>query len=230
MTNSIRVLVCIAGLLVIQGCATTEPTLDTSPDAELSYDGLSPVNDAVVGKLWVRPDFDLRGYRKLLVRPAGIQYRPVKQVSRVGPSNASEFPMTELQKERLAKIVSEEFGKTLNNLERYEIVDDSGPDVLLLRGALVDVVSRVPQDRAGRQEFYLSSVGEATLVIELADSQSGAVLVRAIDRRAASASGYTTRSSMPMNSAEVRRVASYWARLLASRLEHVSDMYSMGSQ
>ena len=229
MTRMNGALVFVAGIL-LQSCAATQPTLDTSADAELSHDGLSPVKDAVVDKLWVRPDFDLRGYTKLLLNPVGIQYRPVKSVSRVSSSRSTEFPVTDSQKVRLIEIINEEFGKTLSNLERYEIVDEPGSDVLVLRGAIIDVVSRIPPDRPGRTEYYLSSVGEATLVIELLDSQSGAPLVRVVDRRAANQTGYTYRSSTPMNTSQIRQVAGYWARLLAKRLEHVSDVYSMGEQ
>ncbi len=229
MTRMNGALVFVAGIL-LQSCAATQPTLDTSADAELSHDGLSPVKDAVVDKLWVRPDFDLRGYTKLLLNPVGIQYRPVKSVSRVSSSRSTEFPVTDSQKVRLIEIINEEFGKTLSNLERYEIVDEPGSDVLVLRGAIIDVVSRIPPDRPGRTEYYLSSVGEATLVIELLDSQSGALLVRVVDRRAANQTGYTSRSSTPMNTSQIRQVAGYWARLLAKRLEHVSDVYSMGEQ
>lgn len=230
MTRLNGALAFVAGIL-LQSCAATQPTLDTSTDAELSHDGLSPVKDAVVDKLWVRPDFDLRGYTKLLINPVGIQYRPVKSVSRAGRSRGgTEFPVTDSQKVRLIEIIDEEFRKTLSKLERYEIVDEPGSDVLVLRGAIVDVVSRIPPDRPGRTEYYLSSVGEATLVIELLDSLSGAPLVRVVDRRAANQTGYTSRSSTPMNTSQIRQVAGYWARLLARRLEHVSDVYSMGEQ
>jgi len=229
MTRLNGALAFVAGIL-LQSCAATQPTLDTSADAQLSHDGLSPVKDTVVDKLWVRPDFDLRGYTKLLINPVGIQYRPVKSVSRVSRSRSTEFPVTDSQKARLIKIIGEEFDKTLSQLKRYEIVDEPGPDVLVLKGAIVDVVSRVPPDRPGRQEYYLSSIGEATLVIELLDSQSGAPLVRVVDRRAANQNGYTQRSSGPMNAAQIRQVAGYWARLLARRLEHVYNVYSMGEQ
>jgi len=215
-----------AGLLAIAGCATNQPTLDTSADAELSFDGLTPVKDAEADRLWVRPDFDLTGYTKLLVQPADVHYRPTRQSSGTR-SNASVFSMTDAQKDRLVKIVSEEFNKALSGLQRYEIVDESGPDVLLLRGGLVDVVSRVPPQRAGRTDFYLSSVGEATLVIEFADSQSGAVLIRVADRRAASRPGTSQKSNVVTNTSEVRSLASRWANLLAKRLEHVSDVYTL---
>ena len=52
-------------------------------------------------------------------------------------------------------------------LERFEITDQSGPDVLLVRGALVDVVSHVPEEPIDGADIYLDTVGEATLLIEM---------------------------------------------------------------
>ena len=56
----------------------------------------------------------------------------------------------------------------------------------MIRAGLLDVVSFVPPDPVGgRTEIYLSRVGEATLVLEIRESESGATLIRAVDRRAA---------------------------------------------
>ena len=55
----------------------------------------------------------------------------------------------------------------------------------MIRGGLIDVVSHVPPETVGRSDIYLKSVGEATLVIEISDSESNAPLVRIVDRRAA---------------------------------------------
>ena len=99
-------------------------------------------------------------------------------------------------------------------------MDEPGPDVLLIRGGLLDVVSYVPPEPMGRTEIFLSRVGEATLVLEIRDSISEAIIARAVDRRAAEnvARGFS-RSNPVMNRAEVRRMASAWARLLRERLD-----------
>ncbi len=215
-------------LALTVGCATSTPTLDTSADAESSYDGLTPMQDTLADRVWVRPDFDLSGYTKLLVQPAGIQYRPVKQTSRMRSRSSDTFPLTDKQKSLLLEIVSEEFEKALGELKRYVIVAEPGPEVLLLRGALLDVISRVPSEGAGRVDFYLDSVGEATLLIELADSQSGTTLVRVLDRRAA-ARGYLQQASVVTTRAEARRLARNWANLLVKRLEQVSDLSTVSN-
>jgi hypothetical protein len=95
---------------------------------------------------------------------------------------------------------------------------------LIIVGGLHDIVSRVPPDHIGRGNIYLSSVGEATLVMEARDSLSGETIYRAIDRRAAQqAGGYGTISNSVTNTAEVRRMAARWAQRLRVGLDSIHD-------
>jgi hypothetical protein len=178
-----------------------------------------------MSKVWVREGFDLTGYSKAMVVGAGIQYRPVKDVRGTSMrSNATEFPVSDRGKEMLEQIINEEFEKALEGLERYEIVEEDGPDVLLVRGAILDVVSRVPPQGPGRTDYYLSSVGQASFMVELIDSDSGAVLIRAVDTRAMDRVGYATMSNPVSNSAEARRLMRAWAKLLVEALNEMTTL------
>lgn len=56
------------------------------------------------------------------------------------------------------------------------------------------------------------ALGAATLVLELRDSETGSILARSVDRRAAETIGGTfQRSSSVTNAAEVRRLIRHWA-------------------
>jgi hypothetical protein len=159
----------------------------------------------------------MSGYSKIMLQGAGIEYRPggTRSRSRGGP-----YEVTEEQKARFEQVVSEAFREEMARSERFEIVDEPGPDVLLIRGALLDVVSYVPPDDvAGRVEVYLSSVGEATLVIEIRDSITNAIMARAIDRGAAEDTSRMFNSNRVTNRAEVRRLVQRWARALREGLE-----------
>ena len=116
--------------------------------------------------------------------------------------------------------MAEAFLDELGKSEKYTLVNESGPDVLLVRGALLDVVSYVPPEPIGRGSIYLSRVGEATLVLEVRDSITEAILVRTVDRRAAEAmGGWLQESNRVTNTSEVRRLAKRWASLLRTRLD-----------
>lgn len=204
------------------GCASAPPTIDTSPGAEVSFDGLHAVLNSRADKAWARPGLDLSGYTKVRLIAAGIEYRPGGESSRLwtARSRGGPFEVTESQKAALQRIVAEAFREELGKSRRFTLVEEDGPDVLLVRGALLDVVSYVPPEPIGRADVFLRSVGEATLVLELRDSITDAILARSIDRRAAERPGDTLTWSNPVNNAaEVRRLARRWASSLRDSLE-----------
>ncbi|MDH3645136.1 MAG: DUF3313 domain-containing protein [Gammaproteobacteria bacterium] len=218
-------------VMLLGACTTTPPTVDTDAAAEeMSFDGLYPVKNTRVDQAWAREDLDLSSYSRFMIQGAGIQYRPVKSsgYSRAR-SGAGEFPLDLKQKQQLRQALAEAFLDELGKSDRLELVNEPGPDVLIVKGALLDVVSKVPPEPIGRGGVYLDSIGEATLLIELIDSESNAVLVRALDRRAAEQQGIMMESSSVTNWAEVKRLARSWARLLRGRLEGILDNLSIGT-
>ena len=226
-----RHMLLVVACLSVAACATKPLVIDTSEGAELTYDGLSPVDNTRVDKAWARRDLDLAGYDKIMLVSAGIHYRPVKATTRSAAlrSGKSEFPLTEEQKARVKEVFSTEFREELAKLENLEFVDEPGPDVLIVRAALLDVVSKVPPQPIGRSSIYLDVIGYATLVIEFIDSQSGTVLVRAVDLDAAQQQGIAFESNPVTNMAEVRRLAKQWAQLLRRSLEELSTNLGIGT-
>ena len=207
------------------GCASEPPVIPQGPGVETSYDGLVRVLNSRADEAWARQDIDLSSYDKIILQNAGIQYRPVKAAPRsiVARAGRSEFPVSEEGRRWLSRTVDEIFFTELAKSERFEVVTEPGEDVLLIRGELLDVVSYVPPEPIGRADIYLDSVGEVTLVLEIRDSMSGAILARAIDRRAAQrVGGELQESNRVTNTTEVRRLIQYWARLLRSRLDEAT--------
>ncbi|MGI9204177.1 MAG: DUF3313 family protein [Woeseiaceae bacterium] len=204
------------------GCTTGPATIDTSPGADVTFDGLYEVRNSSADVAWGVPGLDLSGYTKIKLEGAGIEYRPGGESGRTtaARSRGGPYIVTEEQKTRFRNLVQEVFREELAKSQRFSIVDEVGPDVLLIRGAILDVVSYVPQDAIGRVDIYLSTVAEATLVVELRDSITNAILARAIDRRAAeNTAGFAVQSNRVTNAAEVRRVVRRWAQSLRSGLE-----------
>jgi hypothetical protein len=150
---------------------------------------------------------------------ADIQYRPLQQTAETG--NGSDFPITEAQKENFEALISEEFDKALERLTLPEVTEP-GPDVLLVRGTMLDVVSRVPPPGSEQTGHRLDSVGQATFVVELIDSQSNAVLVRALDIRAAAIPGQADSSDQITRDAAVRQLIARWASMLVDALNDLT--------
>ena len=205
------------------GCVTSTPTIDTSPTAELSFDGLSPVKGGRMDAAWARTDFSLQSYSKVMLQGIGIEYRPDGESRRrtISTSKSEHFEITPQQKELFQAAMREVLLEEMAKGEHFKLVTEPGSDVLLVRVGLLDVASFVPPDPVGNADIYLSRVGEATLVLELRDSVTEAILLRGVDRRAAEdASGLMTESNRAMNTAEVRRLARTWAIIVRDGLDH----------
>ena len=213
-------------LLFIAGCATGPTDETRATDELMSYDGLFPVENSRADATWARPDFDISGFSKIMLQSVGVQYRPGGATRMTHTTRSSQhFQVTEAQKERFETMFAETFREELAGSTRFTIVDEPGPDVLLIKGGLIDVVSFVPPEQAGRVEVFLDRIGEATLVLEISDSASEAVIARVVDRRAAEGVSDTfRRSNRATNAAEVRRLARIWARILREQLDHYAAL------
>jgi hypothetical protein len=219
-----KYLVSILAIAFLAACATTTPTVQTGPDAEISFDGLHRVDNTYMRKAWIKPNLSLAGYTKILVNNAGVEYRDVRPASRVTSVNSSrsEFPLDEKQRARFESLVQEVFTEELGKSKYFTLTDKPGPDVLILTGGFLDVVSAVPPEGVGRRDIFITRIGQATLVLELQDSQSGETLVRAIDRRAIQPV-QAQRAFTGTTVQEVRRQLRRWGSRLTEALDGLHE-------
>jgi hypothetical protein len=226
-TFDLRVLLAAALVIVLTGCETAPATIQTGPDAELSFDGLHMVDNSKADVAWARPDFDISSYTKILLLKGTIEYRQVKDRGRssLARSQGGPYFIDDKSRAQFEELVSEVFTEELQTIDRFEFVDEPGPDVLAIQGALLDVVSYVPPEPVGGRSYvFLSSIGEATLVLELRDSETGTILARSVDRRAAEPIGNSfSGSNSVSNAAEVRRLIRHWASRLRDGLDGFSQ-------
>jgi hypothetical protein len=188
---------------------------DAAKAPETSFDGLQRVESKRFALAWVREGADLSGYTKLLVLPAEISYKSKPTRQRRADDN---FELNDSQMKRLRKSLRDAFKEQLVDKGGWQVVEEPGPDVLLVRGGLIDMIAHVPPTTAGRSNVYLDSFGEATLVIELYDSQSHQILARIADRDAAEPPG--NRMGWDMEApAEVRRMFNAWAKRFREALD-----------
>ncbi len=214
--------VCLAALSAASLAAPRAPRVQTGPDAEVSFDGLHRVDRSVMDMAWANPTLDLTAYNKLMLVRGGFAYRELDEPSRYDRS-ATEFPVDLENREKFEEEVGEVFRDELAKIENWEYVTEPGPDVLILVGYMIDIVSSVPPEMIGRGEVYLTRIGEATLVLELRDSTSQQVLARTADRRGADPA-WAVQSNRVTNLAEVRRLARTWARILVNRLDQLAEL------
>jgi len=208
--------------IAFAGCSSPGPTIQTGEDAEISFDGLHRVDNARFRSAWANPDIDFSHYSKIIPAGAEFQFRPVDRTARTtrARTSGSEFWISDENQARLIEETTEIFAEEIANSTRFEITDTKGDDVIIIRGVIHDIVSTVPPEQIGRGEIFLSSVGEATIVVEIIDSMSNKVIFRGAERRAAQrGGGQAMRANSVTTWAEVRRLMRQWARTVREGLD-----------
>lgn len=221
-------LVALVVAALASAACSSNPTFQTGSDAEVTHDGLTRVDGTVMDAVWARTDIDLTTFRKVRLQGVGVEFRPVQGAYsgragttsiRTSSSNRNEFQLDEATQALFIEEIGGAFREELARTDVFEVVEEPGPDVLSIYVGLLDVVSRVPPDLSGRGRIYIDRVGEATLVMELRDSTSNAIFLRAVDRRAAERQGMAQQSTPATNRAEVRRLGRRWASMIREGLE-----------
>jgi hypothetical protein len=186
---------------------------------------------------WVHPDADFTRYNKLMfAETADWEFRDVGPAKSTrsniySGSSRNQYGIREEDREKFKQSVTEAFRKEMERSKKFTIVNTPGPSTILIKAAVLDIVSNVPPEYIGRSEVYLASTGEATLVIELLDSETGAVLAYVEDRRKiqpAGSSGSINSFTMPSNSVTVWADVKRWARSGASRLRSTLEKAQEG--
>lgn len=218
------------GSLLSAGCATTTeseaplPTMQTGPNAEITFDGLHRLDDTIAQFVWARPGLDLREFDQALISPVAISYKnePQRRTRRGG----SNFALTPRQKAGVKQLFQDVVVEELTRDNGFTIADEPGPTVLQINAELLDVVvSAPPEPFAGRSRIYVRSFGGATLVGELRDSETNEILVRVVDRKTVDSRGWPKDVSTDFgNRSELRSMFRFWASNLRKRLDQVRAM------
>ena len=205
------------------GCTTASPTIQTGPDAAVSFDGLHEIDNSRADIAWAVPDIDLSSYTSILPVSLGIEYTEVANKANTAVTRAQRGPyfIDDKARAEFEALVGEIFMEELQKSDRFRVVDERGPNTLIVAGGLLDVTSQVPPTKVGSSSrIYLSSIGDATLVLEIRDSETNRILARAIDRRAAEPIGSSFQTSNSVtDTAEIRRLIRYWATGLREALD-----------
>ena len=97
-------------------------------------------------------------------------------------------------------------------------------DVLRLRTGVANLYASAPDlMTAGRSRTFSEDAGSATVIIEARDSQSGALLGRAVDGRLAGDTGPYLRNSVT-NRSDFERLFEQWAKISINGLAELKAM------
>jgi hypothetical protein len=193
-----------------------------SKPPEVTEDGLQLKKVKGIDIVYVRPGATLAPYKRIMLDPVQVAFSKDWDPEKTGSRMKLSAEEREKIRTGLAKLTETTFKEELEKKGGYPVVTESGPDVLRVSSALIDVYVNAPDTmEPGRSRTYTMSAGRATLIAELRDSETGAILARIADARETRNDTFMRMSSSVENSAEARAMVSNWARILRARLDAV---------
>lgn len=188
---------------------------------EVDSDGLHLVKKSKVRAAYIKPGTDLSQYSKVKILDCYVSFVKNWQkdynLNQVGLEGYVRDKDAEAIKKNLSNEFSKVFTKELTK-EGYPVVDEVGPDVLLLRPALINVDVTAPDVMTSElSRTYVQSAGEMTLYMEMYDSATSTLIARVVDPRADD-EGFAKQANRVTNKAAADRMLVHWAGLLTKHL------------
>jgi hypothetical protein len=182
------------------------------PDAE----GLQRAPSSKVDEFYLRPGATFTAYRRVRLGPVEVSFNKLwaRQHRNIDAEESSKL------RAELATLARTEFARQMQRRDGYELVDAAGPDVLEIRASIVNLDIYAPEvNDASIRRSYVLKAGEATLVAELRDSQTGSLLARVVDRREMREYPDFQLATSVSNSAEARELVGLWSQMLRRYLD-----------
>ncbi len=205
----------IASLLTASGLSVAQ-----EDGSELEIEGLQLVEDSNLALVYAQPDIDWGQYSKIYMDEPFVDFKEnwQRDQNRDHPGWITDGDMAKIKIE-LSSLFMGVFTETL--LEGgYELVLETGEDVLLIRPAIIGLDVVAPdRNSTGLSRTYSESAGEMTLYLELYDSVSGEMLAKALDRKVDRQTGYFEWQNRVTNRAAANRILRVWANVLKEGLD-----------
>ncbi|MDX2416231.1 MAG: DUF3313 family protein [Xanthomonadales bacterium] len=221
----VYLLVLLTATVFLTATLMSGPVFAKDKLPEVDSDGLHLVKKSKVKAAYIKPGTDLTQYSKVKLLDCYVDF--VKNwerdynMNQLGLEGRVRDKDAEKIKTRLAAEFAKEFTKVLTE-KGFPVVDEVGPDVLLLRPALINVDVVAPDIMtADMRSTFVSSAGSMTLYMEMYDSATSTLIARVVDPRADD-EGFAQRANRVTNKAAADRMLRHWAELLAKHLGEVT--------
>ena len=208
----------------LTACLVGFGTVAGAADAPDNWDGLVQIKPKRMDLVYVLPGADFRPYTKVMLDKTEVAFRKDWQKN----MNDTRSVSRKIDDEQAAKIMaaastnfSDVWTKALEKAG-YPVVTAPGPEVLRLSTAIANLYINAPDTMdAGRVQTYTAEAGEATLILEVRDSRTNALLGRVVDRRETRSSVAMQSASRVTNQADFRALFSQWASIAGKGLDEL---------
>jgi hypothetical protein len=209
-----KITILVLGLLAGLSASAREKT------APATVDGLHLVPDTQLGLVYADPEADLSVYSKLLLIDAQVAFKKNwrKDINQGKPYHVTAENMQKIRGE-VSALFREIFTQELQSAG-FVLVSQQSPDTMIIRPAILDLNVNSPDTASTRNTRNITeSAGDMTLYLELRDSITGDVLVKAMDFQFDRSNITPFMLDRTRNEKAARQLLTNWAQVLVNGLK-----------
>jgi hypothetical protein len=207
------------------GVVGATPTF--AQEAGLEGEALVKIKAKNVDEAFLLPGADFSGYKKVIIAPSEVAFqkdwlrdmnnRSMGISRRLSDKDAQKI--IEAARSGFDEVWAEAFSSS-----GYQVVTTPGDDVLKLVPGVFNLYVNAPDIQTGsRSKSYTVEAGEASLLLDVRDSVSGALLGRVIDRRTAGVDmGRMQWTTSVSNRSDFRQLFKRWAKIASDGLSELA--------
>jgi hypothetical protein len=187
-----------------------------------SPDGLVKVTPRRMELAWLRPGTDFRPYTKVMVDPTQVAFQP-QWFKDYNLSASLGNWLSQEQANKIMAAAQTNFDDMFRDAFRkagYEVVTTTGPDVLRVNSAILDLMVNAPLGDSTGQTTWIITAGQAALIVEVRDSTTNALLGRVADRRATQDLGRQI-ATTATNLYDFRQLFGLWSQICTTALDEL---------
>jgi hypothetical protein len=187
---------------------------------EVNDEGMMLVENSELATVYADPGADLGIYKRFILLDATVSFKKnwKRDQNFPNPLKVKDSDMVKIQ-EDVADLFREVFTKELID-GGYAMADEPGPDVLLIKPAIVDLDIEAPDIPSSTRTYsYSRSAGEMTLNLELYDSLTDDKIVKATDRKKDPDYMRMEWRTSVSNRSDAKRMMTAWAKALRDLLD-----------
>jgi hypothetical protein len=193
-----------------------------------TWDGLVRVPSKKIKFVYLAPKADFQPYTKVMLDPTEVSFDK-KWIQTYNENQAD--PTGQIESSDIRNAVADGVKKSSSIFDKafteggYPVVTTPGPDVLRVRTAIINIQVASPDlmSSMSRTIANSSAAGSAMLVVEVRDSQTNALLGRAVDQRLAGEGGSVLRNSVT-NHSDFDQLIKTWAKASVAGLNELKTL------
>ena len=212
----------IAAVVLALGISGVAAAKEPTPD---SWDGMPRVKRPGLDAVYLREGASLAKYKKVMLDPVEVSFDknwdPNNKITGTNIYGGPGKVDAEAIRVDLGKLARDVTKRELERKNGFPLVDAVGEDVLRVHARIVDLFINAPDRMEPGTRAFVVSAGEMTLVADLYDSQTNALIGHVIDRERGQERGPFDLqvANRVTNTAEADRILSIWADRLRKALD-----------